>query len=77
MVLNYQENFVLVAKLNTVRILLSLAVNCDWPLSQLDVKNTFSNRDRKEVCMEIPPGMKKHSTDRVVCKLLKSLYGLK
>ena len=29
---DYQETFVLVAKMNTIRILLSLAVNFDWEL---------------------------------------------
>jgi len=32
------ETFSLVAKINTVRILLSLAVNLDWPLHQFDKK---------------------------------------
>jgi len=38
---DYQETFASVAKLNTVRILLSLAANQDWPLLQFDVKNAF------------------------------------
>ena len=44
---DYQETFSLVAKLNTVRVLLSLAVNLDWPLHQFDVKNAFLNGDLK------------------------------
>ena len=35
---DYQETFAPVPKLNTVRILLSLAANQDWPLLQFDVK---------------------------------------
>lgn len=35
---NYTKTFALVAKLNTFRILLSSAVNLDWPLLQMDVK---------------------------------------
>ena len=44
--LDYEETFAPVAKLNSIRILLSLAVNLDWKLHQLDIKNTFLNRFR-------------------------------
>ena len=37
--IDYMETFALVAKINIVRILISLAVNLDWPLHQFDVKN--------------------------------------
>jgi hypothetical protein len=36
--IDYHETFSPVAKLNTVRVLLSLAANLDWPLHQFDVK---------------------------------------
>lgn len=36
--IDYQETFALVAKMNIVRILLSLAVCFDWNLQQFDVK---------------------------------------
>ncbi|KAI4348031.1 hypothetical protein L6164_008793 [Bauhinia variegata] len=38
---DYTETFAPVAKINIVRVLLSLAVNLDWPLQQFDVKNAF------------------------------------
>ena len=46
--IDYQETFSLVAKLNTVRVLLSLTVNLDWPLHQFDVKNAFLHGDLEE-----------------------------
>ena len=45
---DYQETFAPVAKLNTVRVLLSLAANQDWPLLQFDVKNPFLHGDLTE-----------------------------
>jgi hypothetical protein len=38
---DYRETFSPIAKLNTVRVLLSFAVNLDWPLHQFDIKNAF------------------------------------
>ena len=59
-------------------MLLSLAINRDWPLYQLDVKNAFLNGDlEKEVYMIIPLGLENRSNRNLVCKLKKSLYGLK
>nr|CAN82240.1 hypothetical protein VITISV_044199 [Vitis vinifera] len=51
------ETFAPIEKLNTIGILLSLAVNQDWCLQQLDIKNAFLNGDlEEEVYMEIPLG---------------------
>ena len=76
--IDYKETFAPVAKLNTIKVLLSLALNLDWPLHQLDVKNAFLNDDLEEgVYMEVPPGLETHMNSNKVCKLKKSLYGLK
>ncbi|KAL0559388.1 hypothetical protein IC582_003997 [Cucumis melo] len=74
---DYLETFSFVTKLNTVRVLFSVVVNKDWPLYQLDVKNAFLNGDLvEEVYMSPLPGFEAQFGQQV-CKLQKSLYGLK
>lgn len=60
--IDYLETFTPVAKLNTVRVLLSLATNLNWPLQQLDIKNALLYGDLKEeLYMDAPPGLVKSS----------------
>ena len=76
--IDYQETFSPVAKLKTVRVLLSLAAKLDWPLHQLDVKNAFLHGDlEKEIYMDIPPGYTTTSEAKIACRLQRALYGLK
>lgn len=75
--IDYEETFAPVAKINTIRILISLAANQEWPLHQFDVKNAFLNGNlEEEVYMELPPGVMDSEKGKV-CKLKKALYGLK
>ena len=74
--IDYEETFAPVAKFSTINILLSIAANLDWSLHQLDIKNAFLNGDlEEEVYMEVPEGVK--APNNTVCRLKKSLYGLK
>jgi len=54
---DYMETFSPVAWLNSVRILISMAVNRQWPMYQLDIKNIFLHGDfQEEVYMDQPSG---------------------
>ena len=43
--IDYQETFAPMAKMNTIKVILSLTVNLDWPLRQFDVKNVLLHGD--------------------------------
>jgi len=75
---DYLETFAPVAKMNTIRVILSLAANHDWDLQQFDVKNAFLHGElEEEIYMDLPPGYDGQVAVGTVCKLKKALYGLK
>ena len=75
---DYQETFGPVVKMNTVRVLLSLATQFVCDLQQFDVKNAFLHGElEEEIYMDLPPGFYMHLKRKKVCKLKKALYKLK
>ncbi|CAH9100668.1 unnamed protein product [Cuscuta europaea] len=75
--IDYSETFAPVAKMVTVRTILAVAASSHWELHQMDVDNAFLHGDlREEVYMHLPPGYSTSSSGKV-CRLLRSLYGLR
>lgn len=65
-------------KPTTIRIILSLAVSFGWHIKQLDVSNAFLHGDLDDlVFMEQPPGFVDTAHPDYVCRLRRSLYGLR
>ncbi|CAH9098391.1 unnamed protein product [Cuscuta epithymum] len=75
---DYKDTFAPVAKLNTVRVVLSLASNLSWNLWQMDVKNAFLQGElEEEVYMVPPPGLEDLCKPGQALRLRKAIYGLK
>jgi hypothetical protein len=75
---DYDETFSPVVKPATMRTVLATAVNHNWPIQQLDVKNAFLHHTLTETvyCCQ-PIGFTDPAHLDLVCHLCKSLYGLK
>ena len=75
---DYSDIFSPVAKMTSVRLFIFLAATHNWDLHQLDIKNAFLHGDlQEEVYMEQPLGFVAQGEIGKVCRLRKSLYGLK
>jgi hypothetical protein len=76
--IDYDEVFSPVVRHTSIRAVLALVVDQDLELEQLDVKTAFLHGNlEEEIFMVQPEGFKKPGTENLVCRLKKSLYGLK
>lgn len=70
--------FASIARLNTVRMLISLATHHNWKIYQLDVKSAFLNGVlEEEVYAQQLEGFINEGEENKVYRLKKALYGLK
>ncbi|KAK8586239.1 hypothetical protein V6N13_130760 [Hibiscus sabdariffa] len=76
--IDYDETFSPVAMIKSIRILLAVAAFHDYEIWQMDVKTAFLNGKLEEdVYMTQPEGFVTPENARKVCKLQRSIYGLK
>ena len=76
--LDYDETFCPVVRFESLRMLIALSVQNDLTMHQMDITSAFLNGDLKEeVYMRQPEGFVVKGKEHLVCKLNRSLYGLK
>jgi hypothetical protein len=76
--IDYDETFSPVAMLKSIRVILAIAAYFDYVIWQMDVKTTFLNGILEEdMYMIQPEGFVDPNNARKICKLKKSIYGLK
>ncbi|KAL2621793.1 hypothetical protein R1flu_001998 [Riccia fluitans] len=75
---DYSKVFAPIAKYLTIRLLLSLVCMFGLVLDQMDVVTTFLYGVLdEEIFMRQPPSFARKGQESLVCRFLKSLYGLK
>lgn len=76
--IDYVDLFSPMSSKDTFRVIMALVAHYDLELYQMDVKTTFLNGNlNEEIYMEQPEGFKVTNREHMVCRLLKSIYGLK
>ena len=67
-----------VTRITLIRLLIAVAAIHDLKIHQMDVITAFLNGDLdEEIYMDQPDGFVESGQESKVCKLTKSLYGLK
>jgi hypothetical protein len=73
--LDFEETFVSIARLESIRILLAYAAHCSFKLFQMDMKSAFLNGPiKEEVYVEQPPGFEDDRYPNHVYKFSKALF---
>jgi hypothetical protein len=75
---DYEDVFPPVARIKTVRLMISLVAQKRWKIFQMDVKSTSLNNNlEKKVYVKQPTGFVVKEEKKKLCKLKKAIYGLK
>jgi Reverse transcriptase (RNA-dependent DNA polymerase) len=75
---DYEEILSLIIKFSSIRIILALVASLNLELYHLDVKTTFLNGElNEEIYMDQPAGFVVEGEAHKVCRLRRSIYGLK
>lgn len=76
--INYKETFYPISSKGSFRVIMALVAQLDLELHQVDVKITFLNGDIEEsIHMVQSKNFVLDDPKKMVCKLRKSIYGLK
>ena len=76
--LDYFDTYSPVSRITSIRMLIAIASLYNMDIHQMDVKITFLNGQLdEEIYMEQPEGFVVEGQENKVCRLVKSLYGLK
>lgn len=76
--IDFIETFSSIVKSSTIRLILAIVVQLDWDIQQLNVSNAFLHGHLNEVIyIEQPRGFIDPQYPHHVCRLHKTLYGLK
>ena len=76
--IDYEETFSPVAMLKSIRILLSISTHYDYEIWKMDVKTAFLKGNlEEEIYMMQLEGFIAKNQEYMVCKLKRSIYGLK
>jgi len=67
--IDYEETFTPIARYTSIHSIISLAMQMDWQIHQMDVKTTFLNKVIEEVHIKQPKGFETHEWGTHVCRL--------
>ncbi|XP_048442623.1 uncharacterized protein LOC125478484 [Pyrus x bretschneideri] len=75
---DYKDTFSPVSSKDSLRVIMALTAHFDLGLHQMEVKTAFLNGELdEEIFMTQPPGFVERGKENMICKLNKSIYGLK
>uniref|UniRef100_A0A2N9I383 Reverse transcriptase Ty1/copia-type domain-containing protein n=1 Tax=Fagus sylvatica TaxID=28930 RepID=A0A2N9I383_FAGSY len=76
--IDYEDTFSPVVRFASIRLILSIVAKQDLELFQMDAKTAFLNGELdEEIYMAQPAGFEVQGHERKVCRLKRSIYGLK